>query len=140
VRILSKPTLWAVGGILTLLGQKDEELAAKHFSEKTWAAIEKEYGEETAAVLRFGLPGLIGLDVTGSLSILDTPYGQNFHEQVGRYLLGPTGADSVKFAELIGEWRRDKGAGFVQGYLPVVSRILKEMVTAPIIVGGCDFF
>ena len=40
--------------------------------------------------------GLLGIDISGSLALLDRPYGRNLAEQIGNTLLGPAGNTVIR--------------------------------------------
>lgn len=58
---------------------------------KAYKWVEEHYGKDTADVLHHGLPGLVGIDVSGSVTPVDVPYGETVAEKVGTLVLGPTG-------------------------------------------------
>jgi hypothetical protein len=54
--------------------------------------IEKEYGKTVADVFHLGLPGLAGVDVSGSAQLFNPPFGATFSERVGNFLSGIVGS------------------------------------------------
>lgn len=52
-------------------------------------ALESELGKKGADVAMYGLPGLVGADLSGSLVLGDEPFGENIYEKAGRQLAGP---------------------------------------------------
>lgn len=56
-----------------------------------WQWLKDEYGEETADAVTFGAPALAGVDLSGSVNVIETPYGRTSAEKIGNTLLGPTG-------------------------------------------------
>ncbi|MBE3117563.1 MAG: hypothetical protein IMZ50_02250 [Candidatus Atribacteria bacterium] len=66
--------------------------------------LEKEYGEETADVVSWGLPALLGVDISGSvdptqiIQVEDSVAGT-----IGSTLLGPTGSDIVRAAAVLAD-------------------------------------
>ncbi len=71
----TKPSLW-LGGYLTA---------------KAYKAISDEYGETIANTMYFGLPSLIGLDLSNSFGVIDEPYGESIPEKIGNMMMGPPG-------------------------------------------------
>jgi len=60
-----------------------------------YKAIKAEHGKEVADGIAFGLPGLVGLDMSGSYQLADTPWGDNIPEKVGNFLLSPGASVTV---------------------------------------------
>jgi len=90
-----KPTTWVVGATL---GTSLPLWLAKQ-KEK----LEKEYGSTVANGLLYGLPGLIGADIGGSINAFDVPYGDTVWEKAGRAVLGPTAGDVVAAGETLAD-------------------------------------
>lgn len=57
----------------------------KRFREYTREAV----GDTGSDFLMYGLPGLVGADITGSITLGDDFYGKNVYEKAGRQLAGP---------------------------------------------------
>jgi hypothetical protein len=58
-----------------------------------------EVSEKAAEAFYYGLPALVGLDFSGSVGILDAPFGKTMAEKAVNYLGGPTGSTIVKLLE-----------------------------------------
>lgn len=65
---------------------------------KMYRAIKDEYGEVVADGIMWGLPTLLGLDMSYSFQLLDIPYGDSVQEKVGNLLLSPAGTTAVSVA------------------------------------------
>lgn len=52
-------------------------------------ALEAELGKKGADIAMYGLPGLLGADLSGSLVLGDEPFGENIYEKAGRQVAGP---------------------------------------------------
>lgn len=63
------------------------------------AGMSDEASEKAAEAFYYGLPALVGLDFSGSVGILDAPFGKTMAEKAVNYLGGPTGSTIVKLAE-----------------------------------------
>lgn len=53
--------------------------------------LDESLGVDQADMLWYGLPGLANVDLTGSLMLIDEPFGDSFFEKLGRFMVGPTG-------------------------------------------------
>lgn len=62
-----------------------------YITNEMYQDLKNEYGDAVADVFAFGLPGLIGLDMSYSIQMLDLPYGESVAEQIGNVMLGPAG-------------------------------------------------
>ena len=58
---------------------------------KAYKEIEKQFGTEVADVVNVGLPGLAGIDVSGSMQLYNPPYGDSIAEKIGNVAVGPAG-------------------------------------------------
>jgi hypothetical protein len=54
--------------------------------------VKRRYGENTAAFLHSGLPGLVGIDMANSVMFLNPPFGDNWYEKIGRLATGVIGS------------------------------------------------
>lgn len=52
-------------------------------------SIAKDHGTVVADGVMYGLPGLVGADISGSMVLGDEPFGANIFEKVGRSVTGP---------------------------------------------------
>lgn len=75
-----------VGGLSLLLRQTytdyDKRLKLKR-------SLDKELGQKASDVIYYGLPGLMGADLSGSFVLGDEPFGANIYEKIGRQVAGP---------------------------------------------------
>ena len=58
---------------------------------KSYKAIERQFGTEVADAVNVGLPGLAGIDVSGSMQLYNPPYGESVAEKIGNVAVGPAG-------------------------------------------------
>lgn len=104
-RIISRPLTTFGTGFLTL---------------EAYRKIRAESGEMMADFVFYGLPGLIDLDVSYSVSLLETSRAENLPEEIGNTFLGPAGTDAIAF---IKAWNDDSGIERSK-----VTRLLKTVV------------
>lgn len=76
------------------LGGDDEGEAQKleypaYIELETYNKIKDAVGEEVANAIAFGLPSLVGLDLSYSVQLLDMPFGSNMGDAIARFMLGP---------------------------------------------------
>lgn len=58
---------------------------------KSYKEIERQFGTEVADTVNVGLPGLAGIDVSGSMQLYNPPFGDSIAEKIGNVALGPAG-------------------------------------------------
>ena len=109
----------AIGGLSTFL--KAIPVGIGYLTYKKYKEIKDKYGEETADVIHHGLPGLIGIDMSGSVTPIDVPYGENIYEKTGNLVFGPTGTTAVKIIEDVKRAKVAKEIG-------LIPRALKSLV------------
>lgn len=70
--------------------------------------MSREDADKYADAAYYGAPSLLGQDLSGSLAVLDQPYGNSTWEQIGNFAGGPTGSLLVKLKEFIsdGDWMK----------------------------------
>ncbi len=85
-----------VGGLKALTSSIAALLGGGYIAYKLYNSIKKEYGEDVANIVAFGLPALVGVDMSGSISPIDVPYGRTIPEKIGNTVLGPSGQQIVK--------------------------------------------
>lgn len=94
VRLLGAYTL--LGGLAFFLRSlytgDDDKLALKR-------KLNEELGNDTADLVWYGLPGLANVDMSGSLLLIDQPFGETFQEKLGRVLMGPAPGLAVTLAQ-----------------------------------------
>jgi hypothetical protein len=94
----------AMGGISLMMKQaytdKEKRLKVKR-------TLNKAVGEKKADYLFYGLPGLIGADLSGSLVLGDEPFGSNFPEKLGRTVMGPAPTMLYETGKAIGTPARE---------------------------------
>lgn len=54
-----------------------------------------DYGEDTSNLILYGLPGFLGIDMSGSLALIDEPWGDSIYETLGRRITGPVGSAAI---------------------------------------------
>ena len=65
---------------------------AGYLSLKVYKELEKEYGKPVADLFHIGLPGLAGIDLSGSVQLWNAPFGDNLAEKIGNLVEGPVGS------------------------------------------------
>jgi hypothetical protein len=63
---------------------------------KMFRALEDSYGERTAKMITYGLPSLMEMDLSGSVSVFEFPEGDSFPEALGNALMGPSGDTAME--------------------------------------------
>jgi hypothetical protein len=63
--------------------------------------LRNELGEKGADFVYYGMPGLIGADISGSLVLGDEPFGENVFEKIGRAAVGPVGTIGIQAAQAV---------------------------------------
>lgn len=106
-----------IGGIARWLGVMALAGGASYFLRQFYADAEKkkrlrdsiaeEHGEQVADGIMYGLPGLIGADLSGSLVLGDEPFGQNIYEKTGRAVVGPAVGIAVDTARQLATDKRE---------------------------------
>jgi hypothetical protein len=92
-----------------------------YISFRMYKKIREEYGEELANFIFYGLPGLVGIDMSTSVTPVDVPFGRNIYEKTGNIIFGPSGTTAVR---LITDITRED----VAKEIGVVPRGLKSLV------------
>jgi hypothetical protein len=59
---------------------------------KAYKQLKDSHGKQAADLVFYGVPGYFGTDISGSLSVVEIPEGDNLAEIVGNLIGGPTGA------------------------------------------------
>lgn len=75
-----------MGGLSFYMRQSYQDWEKRYRLKKR---LQDEYGQATSDALYYGLPGMIGADLSGSLVLGDEPFGANIYEKAGRFLAGP---------------------------------------------------
>jgi hypothetical protein len=114
--------LTSIGGLNVFLKALPVGLVG-YLTYKIYKIIEDKEGKEVADVIHHGLPGLIGIDLSGSVTPIDVPYGENIYEKTGNIMFGPTGTTAVKVIEDVKRAKVAKEIG-------LVPRALKSFVDA----------
>jgi len=65
--------------------------------------IKKEFGQETADVVMYGLPSLLNVDFSGSVNFWDIPKGETLEEKIGSETVGPFGSVLMKVVRVFQE-------------------------------------
>ena len=58
-------------------------------SYKVYKDLEERYGKHVADMFNVGLPGLAGIDLSGSVQLFNPPFGETWGERVGNFAKGP---------------------------------------------------
>jgi len=88
--------LGLLGGVRLLTSSLSLIGAGAYVTKKIYDYIKKEYGEDVADTIAYGIPALLGVDMSGSLTPLDVPYGRNIPEKIGNTILGASGQQIVR--------------------------------------------
>ena len=56
---------------------------------KVYKDIQAEYGTPVADMFHVGLPGLVGVDMSGSVTLVNPPFGETWQEKLGNLAAGP---------------------------------------------------
>ena len=64
-------------------------------------------GDKVADIVMYGLPGLIGADLSGSLVLGDEPFGANIYEKAGRQVAGPAVSIGIDTATALAQPKRE---------------------------------
>lgn len=78
----------------TWVSSRDDRLRAKR-------ALDRNLGTRGADTVMYGLPGFLGADISGSITLGDEPMGQNIYEKTARMLTGPAVAMPIETARTI---------------------------------------
>ena len=84
------PIYYGGVGICKLLGLCEEMGNPDNDAYRARKVLIDQVGEETANMITFGLPAILGADVSGSFSLFKEPYGRTFGEKVFSEIQGPT--------------------------------------------------
>lgn len=84
------PIYYGGVGICKLLGLCEEMGNPDNDAYRARNMLIDQVGEETANMITFGLPAILGADVSGSFSLFKEPYGRTFGEKVFSEVQGPT--------------------------------------------------
>jgi len=84
------PGYFLLQGACELVGLCDESSRKDNVLYKTRKTLQKNLGDEAANALMFGLPAIMGADVSGSLSLFAEPYGKTAADRVKSQLTGPS--------------------------------------------------
>lgn len=88
--------LLTIGGASTLFGIVTSLPGMGYITYKLYKKLEEEYGEDIAQLIYYGVPSLLGVDLSGSVTPIDVPYGTNVYEKTGNIVFGPTGTTAIK--------------------------------------------
>lgn len=81
----------ALGGTRLLTSFPAKVGIGGYLTYKVYNEVKKDYGEDIADILAFGLPSLINSDWSASVQMIDLPYAENIPEAIGQMVLGPVG-------------------------------------------------
>jgi hypothetical protein len=84
----------AIGGAKALLSPL-KALGIGGLSFALYQALKKDVGEDVANAVVYGAPSLAGVDLSGSIEIINPPKGGTVQEKIGGVVLGPTGQTLV---------------------------------------------
>ena len=96
----------------------------------TYGQLKRAFGDQVADILAYGIPALLGVDISGSISISPVPWGDNVAEKIGNTVLGPTGQTGVAIGVALADKKTAKPMGkpervyhAVMGTSPAVRQI-----------------
>lgn len=69
--------------------------------------LNEQLGEDQADMIWYGLPGLANVDLSGSLMLIDEPFGDSFYEKLGRFMTGPTPGTAISLIQGLTTEQRD---------------------------------
>jgi hypothetical protein len=78
-------------------------VGAGYLTAELYDELKKEIGDYPAQVVMYGLPSLIGLDLSSTISVVDAPYGNSVPEQIGNQLLSPFGSAGLSILMAAGD-------------------------------------
>ena len=84
------PGYFLLQGACELVGLCDEASRKDNVLFQSRRILKNNLGEEAANALMFGLPSIMGADVSGSLSLFAEPYGKTAADRVKSQLTGPS--------------------------------------------------
>lgn len=79
------------------------KLAAPFAAYSAYQAIKQDYGESVANLTFHGLFSTTGLDVGGSYSLVDAPYGRSIPERIGNVAMPPMGSVALGIGRAVGD-------------------------------------
>jgi len=68
-----------------------------------WRGLDDDWGEEVADAVVYGLPALLGVDMSGSVQMIPEARGRSIAESVGEEILGPAGQTVLRTLRGMGE-------------------------------------
>ena len=104
------PLWWGISKIASLLGMSDEEEMDHQKMLASWHnGLKKRVGKTAADTFTFGLPGLIGIDLSGSTGLFQGNFGDSMPEVVWNQFKGPTGGFITDMSSAIFGSHKDVG-------------------------------
>lgn len=91
-------TYAAIGGASVFMRQAFQDQESRLRLKRK---LDKEYGEKTADAIMYGLPGMVGADISGSIALGDEPFGSNIYEKIGRTAVGPGPSLAIETARSV---------------------------------------
>jgi len=103
-----------IGGTKAITNPVIMATGAGYLTHKAYKELKDELGDGAANLIAYGLPSLIGLDMSYSMQWADIPRGENIAEEIGNTLLGPAGGDAIAYIKAYkdtkgieqNEWKR----------------------------------
>jgi len=104
-------TLTAAGGVKSI--SSPTAIATSFGIWKGYQELRDSAGEETANLMMYGIPGLLGMDLSNSLNIDLVPsFGSTTEEKIINFLGGPALSDVIDMVEFSGLEKKDQDAVF----------------------------
>jgi len=100
----------------------------------------REEDETLADVVAFGLPGLLGMDLSYSVDLLDVPFGKTLDEKVLNLVMGPIGNITYRAFKDAANTKGVVESPMERGIRSVVQRVpgLRWMIALEQLVQGAD--
>jgi hypothetical protein len=109
---------------------------AGYLTYEMYKKLQNEYGETVADGITYGLPGLLGMDWSYSVQLIDMPYGNSIPERVGNFVLGPPGSIAIGVGSAIGDTKGTEPEAWKRGARAIAQRFpaMRWIETLPMIM------
>lgn len=106
-RVVTKPIV-GIAGLAATLGIPYADKVG-YITSEAYKGVKEEAGEFVADLIAYGLPSILGLDLSYSIMMWDVAYGETIPEKIANLFLGPFGTTAVS----VGTW-----GFYTKGYEP----------------------